>query len=68
MKKKRTKREQRLQAARPWLAKYEGKHIVKGYRKHFGVDIICAITELQMLVRTHFIIGYGEGQSPLGTG
>lgn len=49
MKKKQTKREQRLQAAKQWLPKYDGKHIVKGYRKHFGVDIMCAITELQML-------------------
>ena len=49
MKKKQTKREQRLQVAKQWLLKYEGKHIVKGYRKHFGVDIMCAITELQML-------------------
>lgn len=43
------KREQRLQIAKQWLLKYEGKYIVKGYRKHFGVDIMCAITELQML-------------------
>lgn len=46
MKKKQTKREQLLQTAKLWLPKYVGKHIVKGYRKHFGVDIMCAITEL----------------------
>lgn len=49
MKKKQTKREQRLNAAKLWLPKYEGKNIVKGYRKHFRVDIMCAISELQML-------------------
>lgn len=49
MKKKQIKREQRLIAAKLWLPKYDGKNIVKGYRKHFGVDILCAITELQML-------------------
>lgn len=43
------KRAQRLQSAQLWMLKYEGKNIVKGYRKHFGVDIICAITELQLL-------------------
>lgn len=47
--KKQLKRKQRLQSARQWLLKYEGKHIVKGYRKHFGVDIMCAITELRTL-------------------
>lgn len=43
------KREQRLRSAQLWMLKYEGKNIVKGYRKHFGVDIMCAITELQLL-------------------
>ena len=47
--KKQLKREQRLQSAKQWLLKYDGKHIVKGYRKHFRVDIMCAISELQML-------------------
>ncbi len=37
--KKHKKREQRLQTAKLWLAKYEGKNTVKGYRKHFGVDL-----------------------------
>lgn len=43
------KRERRLQAAKQWIAKYEGNNLVKGYRKRFGVDILCAITELQLL-------------------
>jgi hypothetical protein len=47
--KKQPKREQRLQSAKQWLLKYDGKNIVKGYRKHFKVDIMCAISELQML-------------------
>jgi len=49
--KKQFKREQRLQAAKQWLLDYDGKNIVKGYRKHFQVDIMCAISELQMLGR-----------------
>ena len=47
--KKQLKREQRLQSAKQWLLKYDGRNIVKGYRKHFKVDIMCAISELQML-------------------
>jgi hypothetical protein len=47
--KKEKNRVQRLQSAKQWLLKYEGKNIVKGYRKHFGVDIMCAIAEIQML-------------------
>lgn len=43
------KRAQRLQSARIWIIKYEGKNIVKGYTKHFAVDIMCAIAELQLL-------------------
>ena len=46
---KRLKREGRLQAAKYWLPKYDGKNIVKGYSKHFGVNIICAVLELRML-------------------
>lgn len=46
---KRLKREGRLQASRHWLPKYEGKNIIKGYSKHFGVNKICASLELRML-------------------
>jgi FtsZ-binding cell division protein ZapB len=46
---KRLKRDGRLQAAVHWLPKYEGENIVKGYSKHFAVDKLCAINELQML-------------------
>ena len=39
----------RLQSARSWLRTYTGKNIGSGYRKHFGVDWVCAFTELEML-------------------
>lgn len=43
------KREARFQTAKHWIRKYEGKHIIKGYSKHFGVNKLCAIKELEML-------------------
>lgn len=46
---KRLNRQGRLQAAKHWLPKYDGKNIVKGYAKHFGVNLLCAVLELQML-------------------
>jgi hypothetical protein len=46
---KRMKRPARLQAAKTWLAKYPGKSVVTGYKKHFAVDALCALVELQML-------------------
>ena len=39
----------RLQSARIWLKTYKGKSIAAGYRKHFGVDWVCAFRELEML-------------------
>jgi hypothetical protein len=41
----------RLQSARAtnWVAKYQGQNIVRGYRKWFGVDLLCAIAELRLL-------------------
>lgn len=45
---KRIKRNQRLELARQWLRNYSGKHIVKSHAKWYGVDILCAITELRM--------------------
>ncbi len=45
----RLKRHARLNSARAWLPKYEGKKIVRSYRKRYGVDLLCAIAELQML-------------------
>jgi hypothetical protein len=46
---KRRNRQQRLQSARQWIATYRGSNIVKGYRRWFGVDSLCAVTELGML-------------------
>ena len=46
---KRMNRVGRLQAAKYWMSKYEGKSIVRGYSKHFGVNRICAVLELRML-------------------
>lgn len=46
---KRMKRDARLQATKHWLPRYEGKNIIKGYSKHFGVNKLCAIKELEML-------------------
>lgn len=46
---KRFKREQRLESARSWLPTYEGKNIFRGYRKRYGVDWPTALRELEML-------------------
>jgi hypothetical protein len=42
-------RESRLQSSRAWICQHNGKNIVRGYSKWFGVDRLCAITELQIL-------------------
>ncbi len=39
----------RLRSARSWLKTYNGQNIVAGYRKHFGVDWVCAFKELEIL-------------------
>lgn len=46
---KRLKRPSRLQAARCWIPKYDGKNLVHGYSKHFAVDKLCAVKELTIL-------------------
>lgn len=47
---KRTNRQGRLDsAAAGWLKTYSGKRHIHGYRKHFGVDVGTAISELRML-------------------
>ncbi len=46
---KRMGRSARLQSARTWLKTYHGKSIAAGYRRHFGVDWVCAFRELEML-------------------
>lgn len=46
---KRLARPARLQAAKNWLPSHTGKNIVRGYAKHFAVDLLCAVKELEML-------------------
>ncbi|MGF7141563.1 hypothetical protein [Roseimarinus sediminis] len=46
---KRMTRKGRLNAAKDWINKYEGKNLISGYAKWFGVDKICAINELKTL-------------------
>jgi hypothetical protein len=48
-KRKRMKRAARLQSARHWLPTYEGKNIVRGYARWFGVGLECALKEVQLL-------------------
>jgi len=38
-----------MTTAKTWLRSYPGKNIARGYRKHFGVDTVCAIRELRLL-------------------
>jgi SEC-C motif len=46
---KRMKRQSRLQAAKHWIVTYNGKNLIKGYQNWFGVDLLCTIQELKML-------------------
>ena len=46
---KRMTRGARLQSAKHWIPSYSGRDIVKGYRKWYGVDTVCAILELRQL-------------------
>ncbi|OWZ82769.1 hypothetical protein [Natranaerobius trueperi] len=48
-KRKRLKRKQRLEDAENWVYCFNGKNIVKSYKKWYGVDIMCALNELEML-------------------
>lgn len=45
----RMRRPARLASARRWLASYSGKNVVRGYRKRYGVDWLCAVCELRLL-------------------
>ena len=45
---KRWTRDVRLQKANQFLETYNGKNLVKGYANWFGVDLNCALTELQL--------------------
>jgi len=46
---KRMHRAGRLRSAKKWLVSFEGKNVVRGYAKWFGVDLLCAAKELQLL-------------------
>ena len=46
---KRMKRPARLQAAKQWIPKYQGKNLVHGYATWFGVSLLCAALELKRL-------------------
>ena len=48
-KRKRFRKQERLNSATSWITAYEGKSIVSGYSKWFGVDKICAINELKLI-------------------
>lgn len=47
--KKTPPRNKRLESATEWVKTYSGKHIVRSYAKHYGVDKLCAIFELRLL-------------------
>jgi len=48
---KRMKREQRLQNARSteWIKKYTGRDLVRGYRRWYGLDALTAVIDLRRL-------------------
>jgi hypothetical protein len=48
-KRKRLSKQARLNSAVDWIKKYDGKNIIAGYAKWFGVDKICAINELKSI-------------------
>jgi hypothetical protein len=48
-KRKRLSKQARLNSALDWIKKYDGKNIIAGYAKWFGVDKICAINELKSI-------------------
>ena len=42
-------KQSRLLAAPHWMKSYNGKSLMRGYAKWFGVDKLCAIRELKIL-------------------
>ncbi|TNF24064.1 MAG: hypothetical protein EP329_25750 [Deltaproteobacteria bacterium] len=46
---KRMARPARLQSARHWIPKYQGKNLCRTYATWFGVDLGCALRELELL-------------------
>ena len=49
----------RLQSGRHWLRSFSGKRVVPSYARWFGVDLVCAAKELQIL-GMHFSPEYLE--------
>ena len=47
-KRKRLTRKHRLGLSKEWIGSYDGKNIVRGYAKWYGVDLLCAIKELRI--------------------
>ena len=48
-KRKRMNQSSRLASAKDWIKTYTGTNIIKGYANWYGVEQICAMTELEML-------------------
>lgn len=46
---KRMKKKGRLQSAKDWIKEYEGKNLVKGYSKWYGIAKLDAVNELKTL-------------------
>ncbi|MFT4414450.1 hypothetical protein ACLM5H_11375 [Fredinandcohnia humi] len=46
---KRLNQKARLENAKDWITSYTGKYIVKGYTKWYGVDLLVALKELELL-------------------
>src|SRR3989304_6685337 len=46
---KRMSRAARLQSGRHWLRSFSGKRVLPSYARWFGVDLMCAAKELQIL-------------------
>ena len=42
-------RNKRLNRAKQWIPQYEGQHLLKAYRKKYGVDRLTAIEDLFLL-------------------
>ncbi len=46
---KRMKRPARLESAKSWIPTYTGKHLLRGYCNHYGVNWRCAAVELKIM-------------------
>ena len=55
---KRMKKAARLSSASHWLDKYEGKNIVRGYMKRYGVDELAALIQAARDEASRRLSGY----------